>query len=272
MNLTNKEIIHNFGENIDYIQFKRLLEYKNIINHAYTLRNDNINYGPNLSEEKYLNNYKFLCQELELDINNIVKPHQAHTDNVKIIEEKEYISKPDINNNYLENIDGLITNKKNIILASTNADCILFILFDPINKVIANIHSGWRGSLNTIIINTLTKMHENYNSNYQDIICCICPSIHKCCFEVEKDVKNMFYNKFKYLNNIDNIIEKHNNKYHIDTILLNTTLMINLGLKKENIIDSGICSVCYSKYINSYRIDKSNYKLSTAIITIKNNQ
>ena len=45
--------------------------------------------------------------------------------------------------------------------------------------------------------------------------------------------------------------------------------MLELGLKKENIIDSGICSVCYSKYINSYRKDKNNYKLSTAIITLK---
>ena len=59
-------------------------------------------------------------------------------------------------------------------------------------------------------------------------------------------------------------------KYYIDTILLNETLMINLGLKKENIIDSGICSVCNSKYINSYRKDKANYKLSTAIININN--
>lgn len=48
MNLTNKEIIHMSGENIDYIQFRRLLEYKDIINHAYTLRNKNINYEPNL--------------------------------------------------------------------------------------------------------------------------------------------------------------------------------------------------------------------------------
>lgn len=85
MNLTNKEIIYISGENIDYIQFRRLLEYKDIINHAYTLRNKTINYGPNLSKEDYLNNYKFLCQELGIDANNIVKPHQSHTSNVKVI-------------------------------------------------------------------------------------------------------------------------------------------------------------------------------------------
>jgi len=33
--------------------------------------------------------------------------------------------------------------------------------------------------------------------------------------------------------------------------------------------DSNICSVCHSKKINSYRTDKENYKLSTAVITLK---
>lgn len=267
MNLSNKEIIHISGENIDYIQFRKLLQYKDTINHAYTLRSKNINYGPNLTKEEYKNNYNLLCQELNLNVNNIIRPYQQHTSNVKVINVKE--KEIQINPNYLNNTDGLITNKRDIILATTNADCILFLIYDPINKVIANIHSGWRGSLNTIVINTLTKMHETYNSNYQDIICCICPSIHKCHFEVDKDVKDLFYNKFNYLKNIDDIIEKKGNKYHIDTILLNTTIMLELGLKKENIIDSGICSVCYSKYINSYRKDKNNYKLSTAIITLK---
>ena len=266
MNLSNKNIIHIFGENIDYIQFKRLLKYKEL-SHAYTLRNNNINYGPTLTKEEYKNNYQSLCQRLNLNVNNIVRPNQQHTSNVKVIEIKE--NGIQINPQSLTKIDGLITNKRDIILATTNADCILFLIYDPINKVIANIHSGWRGSLNTIIINTLTKMHNIYNSNYQDIICCICPSIHKCHFEVDKDVKELFYNKFKYLKNLDDIIEKKGNKYHIDTILLNTTIMLELGLKKENIIDSGICSVCYSKYINSYRKDKNNYKLSTAIITLK---
>ena len=113
-------------------------------------------------------------------------------------------------------------------------------------------------------------MHNEYNSNYEDIICCICPSIRVCHFEVDKQVKDLFNDKFKYLSNINKIIiPKSNNKYNIDTILLNKTLLLNLGLREENIIDSGICSVCNKDIINSYRVDKPNYNLSTAIITIK---
>ena len=39
MNLSNKNIIHVKTDNVEYIQFKRLLEYKNIA-HCYTLKSD----------------------------------------------------------------------------------------------------------------------------------------------------------------------------------------------------------------------------------------
>lgn len=261
----NDEIIHKSVENIEYIQFKRLLKYN--IKHAYTLRHPNISFVPNLSNEEYNNNYKILCNELKLNYNNIVRPYQKHTANIQVISKKEtkYL---EYSPEYLDNTDGLITDKKNIILSTTNADCILFLLYDPVTKVIANIHSGWRGTLDTIIINAIKKMQEIYKSNPQDIICCICPSIRKCHFEVDEDVKDLFYNKFNYLPNINDIIEKNGNKYHIDTVLLNKILLLNIGLKEENIIDSNICSVCHSNKINSYRVDKDKFKLSTAIITL----
>ena len=268
MNLTNNNIIHITGENIDYIQFKKLLEYQDIITHAYTLKHEKIYFGPNLSNNEYEENYSLLCNELNIDKNNIVRPHQHHTANVQIISKKKTTSL-EYNNDYLKETDGLITNKKDIILSTTNADCILFLLFDPINKVVANVHSGWRGTLQEIVINTIIKMKEEYNSNPKDIICCICPSIRKCHFETGKDVRDLFYNKYKYLPNINELIEEKGNKHHIDTVSLNKTLLLNIGLKEENIIDSNICSVCNSNQINSYRIDKENYKLSTAIITLK---
>ena len=271
-NLSNENIIHKHVDNVKYIQFRKLLEYENIISHAYTLKMDNTSFRTLNDKEKEMttNNYKQLCRELDLDYNNIVKCSQTHTDNIKIVNKKINKNKPDINTEEYNNTDGLITNKKEIILGTTNADCILFLIFDPINKVIANVHSGWRGTLKEIVVKTITKMHEYYNSNYEDIICCICPSIRVCHFEVEKEVKDLFYNKFNYLQNINNIIiPKSNNKYNIDTILLNITLLLNLGLKEKNITDSGICSVCNQDKINSYRADKSNYQLSTAIITLK---
>ena len=164
----------------------------------------------------------------------------------------------------------LITNKKNIILSTTNADCILLLFFDPVKKVIANTHSGWKGTIQRIAVKTVEKMIKEFECNPKDIICCICPSIRKCHFEVEKDVKDMFENEFKDLENLNNIIEEKipNAKWNIDTVLINEMILEKQGLKKENIIDSGICSVCNSDIIHSYRVEKKGYGLNTALISL----
>ena len=113
-------------------------------------------------------------------------------------------------------------------------------------------------------------MIKEFECNPKDIICCICPSIRKCHFEVEKDVKDMFENEFKDLENLNNIIEEKisNTKWNIDTVLINKMLLEKQGLKKENIIDSGICSVCNSDLIHSYRVEKKGYGLNTALISL----
>ena len=114
-------------------------------------------------------------------------------------------------------------------------------------------------------------MKEEFGCDLQDIICCICPSIRKCHFEVEKEVKNMFEHEFKDLEELDKIIEEKvpNKKWNIDTVLINKKILEKQGLKKENIIDCGICSVCNSNLIHSYRVEKQGYGLNTALIELK---
>ena len=115
-------------------------------------------------------------------------------------------------------------------------------------------------------------MIDKFGCKPKDIICCICPSIHKCHFEVEKDVKEQFEREFKELGLLDEIIEEkiENKKWNIDTILINKVILKEIGLQEQNIIDSGICSMCNSNLIHSYRVEKQGYGLNTALIELKN--
>ena len=79
----------------------------------------------------------------------------------------------------------------------------------------------------------------------------------------------MFKNEFKYLEQIDKIIEQKIDKWNIDTILINRVILKEAGLLEENIVDSGICSVCNKNIIHSFRAEGANYGLSTAIISLK---
>lgn len=279
--LSNKNVIHIIKDGVQYLQFRKLLEYDNIITHAYSLGTD-LNFRtakinkealPQNEYEKAIDSYKKICDSLGTDYKNIVKTNQEHTDNIKIVEAKINTEFMDINLEEYKETDGMMTNKQNLMLSTTNADCILLLLFDPVTKTIANVHSGWKGTLQRISVKTVEKMQKEFNCKPENIICCICPSIRKCHFEVDKDVKEMFETEFEDLQiseSID-IMEKQRDKekWNIDTVLINKIILEQEGLKPENIIDSGICSVCNSDLIHSYRVEKQGYGLNTALISLK---
>ncbi len=278
--LSNKNVIYICKDGIQYLQFRKLLEYKDIINHAYSLGIDRnyrtarakaVEQSSENEKSDAEKDYKQLCDAIETDYINVVKPNQTHTKNVQIVQNKINKNRPDFNLTQYDNTDGLITNQKEIILSTTNADCILLLFFDPVKKVIANVHSGWKGTLQKISVEAVRKMKKEYECNPEDIICCICPSIRKCHFEVRKDVQEPYYNEFKELPNIEDIIVKipDTDRWTIDTVEINKIILEKEGLKKENIIDSGLCSVCNSDLIHSYRAEKQGYGLNTALIELK---
>ena len=280
MDLSNENVIHVEKEGIQYLQFRKLLEYSDIITHGYSLGIDknfrtaraNKQKLPEQEAQKAIKDYENLGKCIDIKLNKMVKPNQAHTDKIQIVEKHILEDEPDFNLELYDKTDGLITNKKDIALATTNADCILLLFFDPVNKVIANVHSGWKGTLQRISVKTVQKMIKEFNCKPENIICCIYPSIRKCHFEVESDVKEMFEKEFKDLKIEQNndIMEKQKDKekWNIDTVLINKILLKQEGLKQENIIDSGICSVCNSDLIHSYRVERQGYGLATALIKI----
>lgn len=269
--LTNDSVIHIRKENCEYLQFRKLLEYDDFLKHAYGLKPANYQVKCDDDIDNATNEYKKLCNNINLDYNNLIRPNQTHTDVVKsVIDYENGIS---FDAEKYKDTDGLITNKTGITLATKNADCILLLFFDPVKRVIANVHSGWRGTFKKIALNTVDKFVNEYGSNPEDIICCICPSIRKCHFEVEKDVKDLCEKAFSYTNRIDEFIEYAGkkdgvDKWMIDTVLINKIMLQDAGLLPENIVDSGICSVCNCEYVHSYRVEKKGVGLSSAVIGI----
>lgn len=100
------------------------------------------------------------------------------------------------------------------------------------------------------------------------------PSIRKCHFEVEDEVKEKFANEFSDIKALNKIIVKGDivegkQKYYIDTVELNKEMLVKAGLKEENIIDSKICTVCNSKLIYSYRGNNKTKSRNTSLICLK---
>ncbi len=203
MNLSNENVIHIKNGDIEYLQFKKLLEFKNI-KHAYSLKPLDFRTHDN---NDAMNSYKILLEEMNIDPETLIKPIQKHTDNIVTINEKDATDVQDTKLLKLEQTDGIITNKKDITLATTNADCVLMLFYDPSNDVIANIHAGWRGTFKKIAKRTVQKMVNEFKCNPSNIMVFISPSIRACHFEVDEDVKKECDEIFAYTKRLDEIIK-----------------------------------------------------------------
>ena len=258
LDLSNNTMVHVKKGPIEYLQFRKLHKYEDKISHCYTLRGRNNNY-----KEIEGNNYSLLCTNLDLNYEYLTKvKNQAHSSFVDIVENKNEIH---------EGVDGLITNKNKISLSLVFADCTPILFYDPVKNAIGNIHSGWRGTIQKIGQIGAIKMIETYNCNKKDLLCLIGPCIQKCHFEVGEDVKDIFEQTFSYLLNSTEFIKKsekrtEEQKYLIDTNIINRKLLEEVGIPSKNVIESGICTVCNSKYMHSYRVDGDKSGRNTAII------
>ena len=265
--LSNENVIHKIENGISYLQFRRLLEYQDSLTHCFTLRDSDFKSNDTMEEEKgeCIENYQKISRILRMDYQNVIRPYQTHTDHIKKVEKLP--EKIQIFSEEYQEIDGLITDKRNAVLSLGYADCIPLYFFDPMKKVIANIHSGWKGTLKRIGVKAVEKMEKEYDCNPEEIICCIGPSIGLCHFEVDEDVYQLFHKEFGEIET--EVIQKKGNKYHIDTVKINQIILKKAGLKKENIIPSNICSVCHSDVVHSYRADGEKAGRNTAIMMLK---
>lgn len=245
-----------------YFEFNILKKYPELVQ-LYSKKPINVNINQVTKEERE-RIYKKVSNDIHCQFKVVKTCHQTHTSNVVIVDDSNI-------NEYLDNVDGLITSLKGVALAITTADCQSIFLYDPINKVIANIHSGWKGTLECIVLNALNKMNKYYKSNPKDIIACISPSIDQCCFEVDEDVYLLFKEKFPYIEEYSQKKEINSStiKYYIDTKLLNKKLLIDYGLKEENIEVSSICTKCNYNIYHSYRAEKDSAGRNLSIIAIK---
>jgi len=160
--------------------------------------------------------------------------------------------------------DAIITNEKNVPLLILTADCVPVVLADKVNKAVGLVHAGWRGTYGKICSETLQSMKENYNTNTEDVVAIIGPSIGKCCYEVSYDLVEKFS---ALLPNADEkIYEIRDEKYYLDLWEINTQILKEFGVLKSNIINMNICTSCNCDRFFSYRKhDKTPKRIGTFI-------
>lgn len=73
--------------------------------------------------------------------------------------------------------DGILTDRVGEGLLIRHADCQAALFYDPVKKVVGNIHCGWRGSVQNIYKEAVTKLRSLFGSKPTDLHVCISPSL-----------------------------------------------------------------------------------------------
>jgi len=222
--------------------------------------------------EQVEENKKFLCKCLDIPEENLFIPEQTHSDNVIVVNGKRETVNREVQETIssrftlhpspFEDTDALITNQQKIAIALNFADCVPIILYDPIKKVVAIAHAGWKGTASSIARKTVEKMKKEFLINPKDIIALIGPAIGKCCFEVKNDVAQ------KLLQTID--LSEHDAVYyneHIDLKLVNKIQLLSSGVEKIDVCE--YCTCCNVDLLFSYRKENGNTARHSAVVMLK---
>lgn len=265
----------NFKDNVPYISYRALADIKWLKNGFSTrlggvsegvLSTMNLGFGRNDLPENVVKNHEIIANAIGFNPENIVASKQTHTTNVKIVSKKD-CGKGIYRERDYDDVDGMITNEKGIVLATYFADCVPLYMVDTKNKAIGLSHSGWRGTVGKIGKVTLDLMKETYGTNPKDVIACIGPSICRDCYEVSEDVATEFEAAFKGSEK-DILINKGNGKYQLDLWECNYIIFKECGVYEENIHMPDICTCHNMEMMFSHRATQGRRGNLAAFLSI----
>ena len=213
----------------------------------------NISFKNLEDKENSEKNLDIACSKLGFTRENTVCIFEDHTDKVVVITEEnkdEFL----FSSHHDKVYDGMITNVKNIPLVITIADCNAIVMYDTKNNVIANIHSGWKGTVQKIYLNALNRMIKEFNTNPKDVICVYSPTIQECCWKTkDTELAYGFQKYWEYIPIEEFVYTDSEGWNHVDFPYAITKDLIKAGIKEENIVNENICTCCNVDTFFSYR-------------------
>jgi len=210
----------------------------------------NLSYSVGDEKEIVDNNRREFFIEIGINEKMVSYQKQVHEDSIKEVTSCGYCGES----------DALITTRKNLGLAISSADCPAIFIYDPVQEVIAAVHSGWRGTEKKIVKKTIQKLKDDFDLNPSDMICYIGPSISQINYEVGEEVASKFDSEF---------VKKDKNKFYLDLAGANFRMLTEAGVNQNNIQVSCLCTNEYKNLLHSYRRDGSRSGRALGVIAMR---
>ena len=164
----------------------------------------------------------------------VIQGHQVHGSRVAII------NRPWMTREELEGYDAFITNIPGVAIGVRTADCVPILLNDPVRRVIAAVHSGWKGTVLKVSHGAIDMMEEIFGTAPEDLQAVIGPCIGPDSFQVGEEVAEKFKDAGFPMPQIWTFQGPGDGTpmsggHHIDLFAANEWLLQERGIRPENI-------------------------------------
>lgn len=254
--------ILSVGEELEYLTFP-LLERTGLVRHLFTTRLGGVsrdefatmnfrNRGD--SPEAVAENYRRIGEVLSCSPEDMTASHQTHTTNIRRVTGADR-GKGIVRPRDYQDVDGLITDERGIVLVTYYADCVPLFFVDVRNRAVGLAHSGWRGTAAGMGECMVRAMGEAFGSRPEELIAAIGPSICRDCYEVGEDVARQFA---ETLGKTVVTPGRRPGKYQLDLWLANRLVLERAGVCRDRISDPDICTCHNGDYLFSHRASAGN--------------
>lgn len=147
--------------------------------------------------------------------------------------------------------DALVTNQPGFCLTIKTADCVPVLLHDPVRRVVAAIHAGWRGALGGILPKTLALMQQRFGSAPEQVQVGIGPAAGVCCYEVDAPVLTRLRDRFPEWQAVVREHREDRAKLHLHDLVRRQATAAGVQPGRVRIAEH--CTICRPDLFYSYR-------------------
>ncbi|MCX7707865.1 MAG: peptidoglycan editing factor PgeF [Anaerolineae bacterium] len=247
-------MIRHQPNELAYYTFEVLDTFPELL-HAITTRHGGVSTGPwaslNLTNgtgdrrEAVEENLRRVADTLGLQRADLVSPTQRHTANVRRVYRCD-------RGRVFDGCDALITDEPGVPLLLRYADCVPILIYDPMHRAIAVVHSGWRGTVQGAARAAVEAMHNQFGSRPAELIAAIGPAIGPCCYEVGQDVVDAVAAAFAQPQEL--LPKQPGGRHRFDLWAANRRLLAEAGIKQIAVAET--CTACRTDEFYSYRAER----------------
>ena len=145
-----------------------------------------------------------------------------------------------------------------VAIGVRTADCVPVLLYDPVERVVTAVHSGWKGTVLHIVRKATSVMTTQFGCKAENMRAAIGPSIGPDSFQVGEEVVEQFRESGFPMSEIWTYRGGGNGKpmsggHHIDLWAANCWLLEQAGLPSGHIQVCGIDTYANASFFSARR-------------------